>query len=74
VIKTVSQNVKNLKKLSLRFLNEITGESVAFALENLKFLEGVDLSGCFKINLDALMGKFKDNKQLKCLLLEYLFI
>jgi hypothetical protein len=74
VVKAIANSVKNLRKLSLRFLNEITGDSVALALENLKLLEGVDISGCFKVNLDALMGKFKDNRSLKCLLLEYLFI
>lgn len=73
VVKSVAMNVRNLKKLCLRFLGEITGESVALALENLKLLEGVDISGCFKVNLDTLMSKFRDNRSLRCLLLEYLF-
>lgn len=74
VIKIVAVQFRNLKKLSLRFLNEITSESVSLVLEHQKLLEGLDLSGCFKINLDTLMIKFRDNKQLTCVLLEYLFL
>lgn len=36
VVKQIAFHVRGLKKLSLRFLSEITAESVSLALENLK--------------------------------------
>lgn len=41
--------------------------------ENLKTLEGLDISGCFSVDLSCLI-KLRYNKTLKCLLLEYLLV
>ena len=43
-------------------------------MENLRLLEGLDLSGCFGINLDLPMHKLKGNQSLSTLLLEYLLV
>jgi hypothetical protein len=43
-------------------------------LDNLKLLEGLDLSGCFGVNLELPMLKLRDNQKLSTLLLEYLFV
>jgi len=74
VIKTIAVELRNLKKLCLRFLSLITHESVNYIMDNLKLLEGLDLSGCFGINLELPMIKLRDNQKLSCLLLEYLFV
>ena len=66
--------MRNLKKLCLRFLNLITQESVNMVLDHLKLLEGLDLSGCFGVNLDLPMYKLRDHQHLSTLLLEYLFV
>jgi hypothetical protein len=42
-------------------------------LDNLKGLEGLDISGCFSIDLGCLT-KLKGNQILRCLLLEYLLL
>ena len=66
--------LRNLKKLCLRFLTLITAASISKVLEQSK-LEGLDISGCFNVNLDMTMMKMKTNQtSLKCLLLEYLLI
>jgi hypothetical protein len=62
-----------LKNVSLRFLNLLTGESLKACLEHLKNLEGLDISGCFQMDL-AHLNKLRSNKVLKCLLLEYLLM
>ena len=74
VIKAIATKMRSLKKISLRFLNEITSDSIVMILDQQKMLEGLDISGCFKVNLDSTMVKLRDNKHLRCLLLEYLFI
>lgn len=74
VVKSIALNLRNLKKLTLRFLNEISADSIVAVIEHQKFLEGLDISGCFKVNLDAILVKMRGNRSLKCLLLEYLFI
>jgi hypothetical protein len=74
VITTVACEIRNLKKLCLRFLNLITHESIIKVVDNLKLLEGLDLSGCFGINLELPMIKLRDNPKLTCLLLEYLLV
>ena len=52
----------------------ITHESISKVVDNLKLLEGLDLSGCFGINLELPMIKLRDNPKLTCLLLEYLLV
>lgn len=74
VIKAVAGEMRNLKKLCLRFLNLITHDSVNLVLEHLKLLEGLDLSGCFGVNLDLPMYKLREHQHLSTLLLEYLFV
>ena len=70
-IRSLAIAVPNLKNLSLRFLGELTGEGLKSVLEHQKGLEGLDLSGCFAIDLSAL-NKLRGNTTLRCLLLEYL--
>ncbi len=72
-VTTLCVELPQLKNISLRFLNLITGESLKAVLENLKGLEGLDISGCFSIDLGCLT-KLKGNQVLKCLLLEYLLL
>ncbi len=66
--------MRNLKKLCIRFLNLVTAEGVGMVVDNLKMLEGLDISGCFTVNLDQVMSKVRGNTNLKMLLIEYLFI
>lgn len=61
VIKAIALSLRNLKKLCLRFLALLTSESICLALENLKNLEGLDISGCFAVNLDVAMIKLRGN-------------
>jgi hypothetical protein len=61
-----------MRNLSLRFLNLLTGEALKVILD-LKFLEGLDISGCFGIDLGTL-SRLRGNIILKCLLLEYLLV
>lgn len=63
----------NLKSLSLRFLNQITGESLKAIIDNMKGLEGLDLSGCMNVDL-APLTKLRNNTSLKGMLLEFLNI
>lgn len=64
---------KRIRNLSLRFLDKLTGDSLKAILENLIFLEGLDISGCFGLDLSVLC-KLRGNTALKCLLLEYLLL
>ena len=60
-----------LKNLSLRFCNLLTGEALKTILEYQPNLEGLDISGCFGMDLGNLL-KLRGNTVLKCLLLEFL--
>lgn len=62
-----------LKNLSLRFLSALTGESLKAILDNQRALEGLDISGCFGMDLGCLT-KLRGNSVLRCILLEYLLI
>ena len=50
VIKAIANKMRSLKKISLRFLNEITSDSIVMILDQQKMLEGLDISGCFKVS------------------------
>ena len=65
--------MKHIKNLSLRFLNLLTSETLKAIFENFKGLEGLDISGCFGMDLNGL-SKLRGNNNLKCLLLEYLIL
>jgi len=65
--------LKQMKNFSLRFLNLLTSESLKAIFETFKGLEGLDISGCFGMDLQSL-SKLRGNTTLKCLLLEYLLI
>lgn len=62
-----------MKNIGLRFLNNITKEPIIKILENMRGLEGLDISGCFSIDLQCL-SKLRGNRTLKCLLLEFLLV
>lgn len=70
IISTVIE-LTNLKNLSLRFLTLLTGEAFRAIMKNLKSLQGLDISGCFGIDLSAL-SVLRSNRTLKSLILEYL--
>jgi hypothetical protein len=57
--------------LSIRFLNLLTSESLIHIITNLKNLSGLDIAGCFSMDLQAL-SKCRSNTSLKCLILDYL--
>ncbi len=74
VVNVIALELRNLKKLCLRFLSQVTALSISKVLE-FSNLEGLDLSGCFNVNLDLVLVKLKNNNaSLKCLLLEYLMV
>eukprot|EP00347_Sterkiella_histriomuscorum_P022700 403337486 len=73
VISSLSIELPQLKNIGLRFLNNITKDSLIKVLDNMRSLEGLDISGCFSIDLQCLT-KLRGNRQLKCLLLEYLMV
>jgi hypothetical protein len=52
VVKVIAHDIRTLKKLCLRFLTKLTSDSMTLVIDNLKLLEGLDISGCFGINLD----------------------
>ena len=60
VLNVIAMELRNLKKLCLRFLTLITAASISKVLEQSK-LEGLDISGCFNVNLDFAMIKMKTN-------------
>ena len=60
MLNAIALELRNLKKLCLRFLTLITAASIGKVLEYTK-LEGLDLSGCFNVNLDLVMMKMKSN-------------
>lgn len=60
VLNVIAIELRNLKKLCLRFLTLITATSVGKVLEYSK-LEGLDISGCFNVNLDLVLIKMKTN-------------
>lgn len=60
VVNVIALELRNLKKLCLRFLALLTANSIAKILEFSK-LEGLDLSGCFNVNLDLALVKLKKN-------------
>lgn len=64
---------KQIRNLGLRFLDMVTGDSLKAILENLIHLEGLDISGCFGMDLSALC-RLRGNCTMKCLLLEYLML
>jgi hypothetical protein len=74
VVKIVAVELKSLRSLCLRFLSLVTASSLTVAFDNLKFLEGLDISGCFNINMDLVLLKMRENHSLKKLLIEYLLI
>jgi hypothetical protein len=71
VVLALCSEMKLIKNLSLRFLNLLSGESLKAVVENFKEIEGLDISGCFGMDLGCLQ-KLRGNNTLKCLLLEYL--
>jgi len=54
VVLALCSEMKLIKNLSLRFLNLLTGDSLKGVLENFKGLEGLDISGCFGMDLGCL--------------------
>jgi hypothetical protein len=68
IIKALPNQFKNI---SLRFCSLLTGETLKAILEYQPNMEGLDISGCFAMDLSALV-KIRGNTVLKCLLLEYL--
>jgi len=70
---TLCSELPQLKNISLRFCNLLTGETLRAITDNLKDLEGLDVSGCFAMDLSGLL-RLRGNSVLKCLLLEYLVI
>ena len=71
IIQIMKALPNKLKNLSLRFCNLLTGEALKAILDYQPNLEGLDISGCFGMDLGALV-KLRGNAVLKCLLLEYL--
>ena len=73
VMLTVCSEMKQVKNLAIRFLNLLTGDTLKAIIDNFKGLEGLDISGCFGMDLNCL-SKLRGNKTLKCILLEYLIL
>jgi len=72
VIKAATE-LPSLKNIGLRFLSLLTGESIRQIFDSCKNLEGLDISGCFSVDLNCLI-KLRGNSKMKCLLLEYLMV
>lgn len=51
-----------LKSLSLRVVNNLTEKGLILALKNLLYLEGLDISGCMKVDLAPLLYALAYNK------------
>jgi hypothetical protein len=62
-----------LKNVSLRFCSLLTGETMKAICDYQQNLEGLDVSGCFAIDMSTLV-RLRGNTILKCLLLEYLLL
>ena len=62
-----------LKNVSLRFCSLLTVETLKAICDYQPNLEGLDVSGCFAMDMSGLV-KLRGNTILKCLLLEYLLL
>lgn len=51
VVSAVATELPQLRNIGLRFLNNITKDSITKILDNMRGLEGLDISGCFSIDL-----------------------